>query len=211
MSRYNTRNTNNIPQFKVKHNFFRNCFFPSAVIEWNTLDLNIRNSESLNISKKSLLKFIRPSGNCVFNYHNLRGVKLLNRLSHLREHKFEHDVQDSLNLICTFGNNIETSTHFHLQCLHYSYERSALLNYIRNIKRDIFDKNDLQITETRLYGDSSLGEKTNSLTLNATIDLLSVTKRFEVNLFKIEYGCFIYFSLICRSIFLLLFFLFPGT
>ena len=28
MSRYNTRNTNNIPQFKVKHNFFRNYFFP---------------------------------------------------------------------------------------------------------------------------------------------------------------------------------------
>ena len=28
MGRYNTRNTNTIPQFKVKHNFFRNYFFP---------------------------------------------------------------------------------------------------------------------------------------------------------------------------------------
>ena len=71
VSRYNTRNTNNIPQFKVKHNFFRNSFFPSAVIEWNKLDLNIRNSESLNISKKSLVKFIRPSGSSVFDCHNL--------------------------------------------------------------------------------------------------------------------------------------------
>ena len=43
---YNTRNTNNIPQFKVKHNFFKNLFFPSIVIEWNKLDLNIRNSEN---------------------------------------------------------------------------------------------------------------------------------------------------------------------
>ena len=33
VSRYNTRNTNNIPQFKVKHNFFQNSFFPSVVIE----------------------------------------------------------------------------------------------------------------------------------------------------------------------------------
>ena len=41
--KYNTRNTNNIPQLKVKHNFFRNSFFPSAVIERNKLDLNIRN------------------------------------------------------------------------------------------------------------------------------------------------------------------------
>ena len=53
VSRYNTKNTNSIPQFKVKHNFFQNSFFPSAVIEWNKLDLNIRNSESLNISRKA--------------------------------------------------------------------------------------------------------------------------------------------------------------
>ena len=49
VSRYNTKNTNNIPQIKVKHYFFRNSFFPSAVIEWKKLDLNIRNSESLNV------------------------------------------------------------------------------------------------------------------------------------------------------------------
>ena len=30
VSRYNTMNTNKIPQFKVKHNFFRNSFFPSC-------------------------------------------------------------------------------------------------------------------------------------------------------------------------------------
>ena len=43
MSRYNIKNTNNIPEFKVKYNFFQNSFFTSAVIEWNKLDLNIRN------------------------------------------------------------------------------------------------------------------------------------------------------------------------
>ena len=53
VSRYNT-NTKNIPHFKVKHNFFLIFFFPSAVIEWNKLDLNIRNSESLNVFKNNL-------------------------------------------------------------------------------------------------------------------------------------------------------------
>ena len=43
---YNTRNANNIPQFKVKHNFFQNSFFPSVVIESNKLEQNIRNSEN---------------------------------------------------------------------------------------------------------------------------------------------------------------------
>ena len=108
VSTYNTRNTNNIPLFKVKHNFFQNSFFPSAVIEWNKLDLNIRNSESLNIFKKTLLNFIRPSGSTVFNCHNPKGVKLLTRLrlglSHLREHKFKHSFQDSLNPIRSCGN-----------------------------------------------------------------------------------------------------------
>ena len=132
MSGYNTRNTNNIPQFKVKYNFFRNSFFPSAVIESNKLDLNIPNSESLNVFKNSLLKFIRPSGNSVFNCHNPRGVKLLTRLrlglSHLREHKFKHGFQDSLNPICSCGNDIETLAHFLLHCPHYSHERSTFLN-----------------------------------------------------------------------------------
>ena len=89
-------------------NIFRNSLSPSAVIEWNKLDLNIRNLESLNIFKEMLLKFIRPSGSSVFNCHNLRGVKLLTRLrlglSHLREHKFKHGFQTipKLQLISFF-------------------------------------------------------------------------------------------------------------
>ena len=71
-STYKARNTNNISLFKVKYNFFRNSFFPSAVIEWNKLDLNIRISESLNLFKKTLLNFIRPSESTVFNCHNLK-------------------------------------------------------------------------------------------------------------------------------------------
>ena len=86
VSTYNTRNTNNIPLFKAKHNFFRNSFFLSAVIKWNKLDLNNRNSKSLNIFKKKLLNFTRPSGSTVFNCYNPKGVKLLTRLglSHFR-------------------------------------------------------------------------------------------------------------------------------
>ena len=103
MRPYNTRNANNVPQFKVKHNFFQNLFFPSVIVEWNMLDQNICNSENLNISEKKLLKFIRPSGNCVFRCHNPKGVKLLTRLrfslSHLGEHKFKHGFLDSLNPI----------------------------------------------------------------------------------------------------------------
>ena len=47
------------------------------------------NSESLNIFKKTLLKFIRHSGSTVFYFHNPKGVEVLTKLrlglSHLCE------------------------------------------------------------------------------------------------------------------------------
>ena len=37
---YNTRNVDNIPCY-TKHIFFKNSFFPSTLIEWNNLDIDI--------------------------------------------------------------------------------------------------------------------------------------------------------------------------
>ena len=146
----NTRNANNIPRFKVKHNFFQNSFFPSVVTEWNKLDQNISNSKNLNIFKKMLLKFIRPSRNSVFRCHNPKGVKLLTRLrldlSHLREHKFQHGFLNSLNPICSCGQDTETSTHFFLHCFNYSNERLTFVNIIRKTDRNISNKNYLKVT-----------------------------------------------------------------
>ena len=64
---YNTRNADYIPCFNTKYSFFRNSFFTSTLIEWNNLDINIRNSESYTTFKKSILRFIRPSENPIFN------------------------------------------------------------------------------------------------------------------------------------------------
>ena len=183
---YNTRNANNIPQFKVQHKFFKNSFFPSVVIEWNKLDLNIRNSENVFIFKKKLLEFIRPSGNSVFKCHNPKRIKLLTRLrlglSHLREHKFKHGFLDSLNPICSCGQNIETSTHFLLHCSSYSNERLTFLNIIRNIDSNILSKNDLKVTVTLLCGDSSYDDTKNTLIMNATKEFLFTSERFDVPL-----------------------------
>ena len=101
---HNTRLSYNIPPIKVRHDYFKNSFFLSAITEWNKLDLDIRNSASLNTFKKKLLNFIRPSANSIFDIHNPLGIKLLTRLrlglSHLHEHKFRHCIQDTLNPSC---------------------------------------------------------------------------------------------------------------
>ena len=95
---HNTRLSYNIPPIKVRHDYFKNSFFCSAITEWNKLDLNIRNSASLNTFKKKLLNFI-PCANSIFDIHNPLGIKLLTRLrlglSHLHEHKCKHCFQDT--------------------------------------------------------------------------------------------------------------------
>ena len=82
------------------------------------VDPNLRSASSLNVFTKSLLKFIRPPPNSVFNCHNCKGIKYLTRLglglSDLRYHKFKHSFQDALNLFCSCGLDVETNMHFFL-------------------------------------------------------------------------------------------------
>ena len=74
---YITRNSDKLPHFKVKHNYFKNSFFPSTVIEWNKLNLNIHNSKSLITFKSKVLKCIRPSENSIFLCNNPKEIQLL--------------------------------------------------------------------------------------------------------------------------------------
>ena len=66
---YSTRSSqiDNISNIKTRSNFFSKSFFPSnGITEWNKLDRDIRNTDSLNVFKLSLLKFVRPAANSVF-------------------------------------------------------------------------------------------------------------------------------------------------
>ena len=121
-------NIGNIPRFNVKHNFFKNSFFPSTVIEWNNLDKSIKSSESLALFNKSILQFIRPTTHRTFNCHNPIQIKLIRRLrlglSHLRDHKFKLNFLDCFNPICCCGKDFETTVHYLLHCPLFSDERS---------------------------------------------------------------------------------------
>ena len=87
--------SNKISSFKTRYNFFKDSFFPAVISEWNRLDMNIRNSSSINVFKKELLKFIRPEPNCTYNINDIKGLKLLTilrlGLSHLSDDKFRHN------------------------------------------------------------------------------------------------------------------------
>ena len=109
-----------IPYFRTKQ--FKSTFFPSCIFNWNQLNPDIKNSSSLKIFKRALLKFIRPKAANVYKIYHLRGLKLLTRLrlglSHLREHNFRHNFNDTIDPFCLCGtNSVETNEHFLLHCL----------------------------------------------------------------------------------------------
>ena len=193
---YRTRQCNKIPAINVKHNFFNNTFFLSTRMKWNKLDWEIKNSKSIVTFKKRILSFIRPSPNNTFNCHNPREIKLLSRLrlglSHLREHKFKHSFQDSLNPFCSCGKGeVETSSHYLLHCSNYSEERLALLNTIRNIGMSILQLSDSKFTSVLLFGDTSFDNNKNTFILDATIDYIISTGRFDVPLFSSSWLAFV--------------------
>ena len=51
-------------------------------------------------------------------------------LSNLCKHKFKHSFQDTLNPICSCGEDIETTSHYLLHCPDYLQQRMPLLNTV---------------------------------------------------------------------------------
>ena len=180
---YQTRQLKDIPLINVKHDFFKNSFFPSTIIDWNNMDDNIRFSPSLEVFKKSILNVIRPKENHTFDIHNPVGVKLLTRLrlglSHLHEHKFKFNFQDCLNPLCVCNVNVENNTHFFLHCQNYNVERQILFDKIANINALVLNLCDAELVHVLLYGDASFSFQENKSLLKASIAFILETKRFD--------------------------------
>ena len=163
--------------------FLENSFFPLTIKEWNNLDPKIRKPKSIHIFKSNILNFIRPKPNNVYYYQSTKGVRLLARLhlglSHLREHKFNHNFQDCLNPLCFCGNEIETSTHYLLHCPTYTNERMTFLNKIKSVNCSILELSDAVVTQILLLGGNTLIDSSNTFILNSTVDYVISARRFN--------------------------------
>ena len=125
---------------------------------------------------------MRPSPNSAFNVHNPHGTKLLTRLrvglSHLREHKFRHSFQDSLDPFYNYGRHIGTTIHFFLHCSNYSNQRKTVLEKISNIKCSLLNQNDSIIVETLLFGSTAINDEDKACIIESTIEYIITTERF---------------------------------
>ena len=154
---YNTRNSEDITTFQSRTETFKFSLFPWSIVEWNKLDLKIRNSSYL-VFRNYLLKRIQPLAAAVYNIHNPLRLKLLTRLrlglSYLNEHRFNHSFESCLNPLCTCSLEVESTTHFFLHCYHFNAIHITLNNSLKGIDKDITKLSDSFFIKVILFGDS---------------------------------------------------------
>ena len=97
-------------------------------------------------------------------------TKLRLGLAHLREKKFKHNFQDTLNPLSNCGMDVESFTHLLLYCPSYINERRALISNLNRINPQISQASLQLLTSALLLGISFYSDKTNAQILEATID-----------------------------------------
>ena len=114
------------------------------------------------------------------------GLKLLTRLrlglSHLNEHRFNHNFQSCINPLFSCSLAIESTTHFLLQCHHFSNICSTLLNNINEVLGSITNLSDLSdcaLAKILLFGDQKYTQVENTYIINATIKYFVDSERFN--------------------------------
>ena len=104
-------------------------------------------------------------------------------LSHLNEHRFRHNFQDSLNPLSFFNLEIENSSHYLLHCHQFSHLPVSLMNSVKSICDNFGSMSDNVKEDLLLYGDSRFDENKTKVILKATINYIKNTERFSGSLF----------------------------
>ena len=136
--------------------------------------------------QNALIKIERPICKPIYNAHNPVGLKLLTRLrlglSHLNQHKFNHNFQDCLNPLCSCSLEVESVSHFFLHCHYYSSIRSTLLNELQSIDINLLNQENDIVVKVLLYGSTRFNNNQNFRLLSCSIDYILKSKRFSGSL-----------------------------
>ena len=187
---YPTRNVDCISLIKIKHNFFKNTFFPSAIVEWSKLDPTIQNAEIFFFSKTVSSNLLDPPREDFFNCYNHKGIRLMTRLrpglSHQRENKFNHNFQNCIDPLFSCGMDIESRSHFFLHCCLFDDKRITFLSTLNKIDFKLIVTNESSLIETLLFDNSLFDLKKTPLFLMyslITFYLLKDSKKTYFNKF----------------------------
>ena len=151
-----------------------------------TQKIKLRKSESLPYLRNVLLKVGRPTAKPVYYTHYPIELKLLTRLklglSHLNEHKFKHNFQDSINPLCTCSLEIESLSHFLLCCHYFKSIRSTIFSELQSTDANIIKFSDNEIVELLLCGSPKFDTDQNHKILSVCISFILKSERFDGSL-----------------------------
>ena len=128
----------------------------------------------------SILRFITP-----LLWRSLKTLftRLRIGFSHLKEHKFKHNFQDSVDPLRSCGNDIESTVHFFLHCPNFTTQRQTLLNKLKSINASIMAESENSVLRTLLFGRPDFNYSTNKEIIYATISFILTTEQLNCPLF----------------------------
>ena len=174
-----------IRQIFCRTETFSNSFLPQIIRESNQLDTSVCQAPSYSLFCKALLDFIRPTENSAFGTNDVSGLKLLTHLrvgfSHLREHKFKHNFQDTLNPLGLCSLEAEDTYHFFMRCQNFSNQRNVLFDDLNSINSEILKMSENEIVQVLLFG-KKFSKDMNFRIITSSIRFIKDSKRFDGSL-----------------------------
>ena len=173
---YNLRNQDRLPSMKCKTATHQKSFFPKTTHDWNNLDQYIRSSDDLDMFKTRLLsgskdKKVPQWYNIGKRYPSLIHGRLRMLCSALKDHLYSHiHVIESPQ--CPCGHPRETTKHYLLECPLFFNERRAMMQKLHDLN---FDPK----LHHLLYGDNTVGLKTNIDAFSIIQSFIEQTGRFN--------------------------------
>ena len=91
--------------------------------------------------------------------------------SHLNEHRFRHNFENSANPLCSYSLVAEDTLLYLLHYHHFNQHRLDLKNSVKSVLANFESLSDNIKKEILLYGDSRLDNNKNNLCLRSNFEL----------------------------------------
>ena len=91
--------------------------------------------------------------------------------------------QDSVDPLCSSGNDIESTANLFLHCANFTTQRQTLLNKRKSINASILAENENSVVRTLSFGRQVFICSTNKEIINATVSFILTTEQFNFPLF----------------------------
>ena len=139
-------------------------FFPVLISEWNSLDINIRNS-SINVFQKDLSTFIRPDPNCTYIHDTTQVIT--------NSGTFKSAYPQFVQMFKILEQQLTSFFTNHHHCA-----RKTRSHKINKISGTISRQSDSTIAKILLFTENKIDFETSKISLMSIIKLMLLTERF---------------------------------